>query len=141
MRYVRLSILAMAILSTWYLTRDHYVKQHELQMSEIVMAGMQDVLAAQAQATQWEVEYNDQVRNANALARDNQRLTDELGMRDPFAAVCPTAPQPAECPACRPCDGKLSKQASQFLLDLTREADELRAYANTCYKWIQELAH
>ena len=79
-----------------------------------------------------------------ALAK-NRSLARKLGgLRDPLAkppSGCPV-PSGTGTPS-NPDDGattgRLSDEASEFLLEFSREADEAANYATTCHNWAKEL--
>lgn len=74
------------------------------------------------------------------LLAENRRLARELGgMRDPGARACSGAVsqatasgQPQDAAAC----GRLSDEATEFLLAFARDADRAAAYAKTCHEWV-----
>jgi hypothetical protein len=83
----------------------------------------------------------------------NRSLARELGgLRDPFAKPPSGCPVPSGTstssnsndgtPTGRFSDeasGLLSNEASEFLLEFAREADEAASYATTCHNWAKEL--
>ena len=79
-----------------------------------------------------------------ALAK-NRSLARKLGgLRDPFAksssscSVSPSTGTPSN-PDDGATTGRLSDEASEFLLEFAREADEAANYATTCHNWAKEL--
>lgn len=146
-KYIRIGILVVAVLFTWLITasyknatwQERLTQEHNKQLqqhAEQLQFALNEERKAQEQVTAIEVAYHDQTITVNTLAADNRRLADELGgLRDPYAAS-KDAGVTTSCSPCKPCDGKLSTEASKFLLELTEEADRLRAYADTCYKWV-----
>ena len=78
------------------------------------------------------------------LESDNRRLARELGgLRDPGhrpAARCAASPAEAGGAGGAPepaSDGRLSDEASEFLLAEARRADEVANWAGTCWRWLQ----
>lgn len=76
---------------------------------------------------------------------DNRRLTRELdGLRDPFAkpsrgcSMSTDANSPSN-PDDGATSGRLSDEASEFLLAFARGADAAASYAATCHNWAREL--
>ena len=75
----------------------------------------------------------------------NRGLARELGgSRDPFAKPPSGCPVPSGTgTTSNPDDGattgRLSDEASEFLLEFAREADEAANYATTCHNWAKEL--
>lgn len=69
---------------------------------------------------------------------DNRRLAQQLGgLRDPASANWRTLPKTDTTCQCAGAarEGRLSDQATQFLLELARDADSAAEYANTCHQW------
>lgn len=95
-------------------------------------------------ATKLEVQHEKATRQLAAIRADNSRLARELGgLRDPFAAAS-TCPMPTDSDsavdsAATATVGRLSDEASQFLLEFAYDADRAAEYANTCYKWVKQL--
>ena len=75
----------------------------------------------------------------------NRSLARELGgLRDPFAKPPSGRPVPSGTgtpsnPDDGATTGRLSDEASEFLLEFAREADEAANYATTCHNWAKEL--
>lgn len=72
------------------------------------------------------------------LYTDNRRLAQQLGgLRDPVSANWRTLPKTDTSCQCADTtrEGRLSDQATQFLLELARDADTAAEYANTCHQW------
>lgn len=146
-QYIRIGILCAAVVTTWLVTasyknavwQERLTQEHNTQLqqhNEQLQFALEQERKARQQAIEIEVAYHDQTITVNTLAANNRRLADELGgLRDPYAASENTSTT-ASCAPCKPCDGKLSAEATRFLLELTEEADRLRAYADTCYKWV-----
>ena len=76
---------------------------------------------------------------------ENRRLARELGgLRDPFAkssSGCSVPPSTGTSsnPDDGAASGRLSDEASEFLLEFAREADAAANYATTCHNWAKEL--
>lgn len=73
----------------------------------------------------------------DAVYRHNHELVAQLGgMRDPGKRERPLPKSNGACQCqCPACDSGLSGEASQFLLELARDADRVAAYANSCHQW------
>lgn len=74
----------------------------------------------------------------NQLYADNRRLAQQLGgLRDPASAHWRTLSKTNTSCQCAntTTDGRLSDQATQFLLELARDADSAAEYAATCHQW------
>lgn len=95
-------------------------------------------------ATKLEVQHERATRQLAAIRADNRRLAAAAGgLRDPYP-VAPTCPLPTDTgstvdPADPTATGRLSAEASEFLLDLAYDADRAAEYASTCYRWVKEL--
>ncbi len=76
------------------------------------------------------------------LASSNAQLVFELGgLRDPGSTSSSTtgnANKNSDSDS-KTAAGKLSKEATQFLLDLTKEADEVREQLRLCQEFVSEL--
>ena len=147
--------LAIGGFTGWHLTARYKDAQHEAQTSALAIAASEQLLAATvrvaeverqhaALAAQLEADHaKAQATIASTLA-DNRRLTRLAGgLRDPFAAAstCPvsTAPDGTVDPAATATVGRLSAEASEFLLEFAYDADRAAEYASTCYRWVKEL--
>lgn len=87
---------------------------------------------------------NDQLSKINNAYTINRRLVNELGgmrdsgktntdgsLREPNCSSIGSSIQATSC--------KLSREATEFLLGYSREADEVAQYANACYEWVTVL--
>ena len=94
-------------------------------------------------ATKLEVQHEKATRQLAAIRADNRRLAAAAGgLRDPYAApACPvsTAAGGTVDPADTAAIGRLSAEASEFLLEFAYDADRAAEYASTCYRWVKEL--
>ncbi len=96
-------------------------------------------------ATQMEINNAEQQNKLDRALSDNRRLTRELGgLRDPGRRPSCTGSVPATAgtsqqPATAAAEGRLSDEASEFLLEFARDADRAAQYANSCYDWIQQV--
>ena len=147
LQYIRLGIFVSCIVFTWFITSSYKNALWQERLTKMQNAQLQQhneqlqfVLdkerLAREQAAAIEVMYHDQTITVNSLATDNRRLAAELGgLRDPYKTDTNNGKSTASA-TCKPCDGKLSAEATKFLLELTEEADRIRAYADTCYRWV-----
>lgn len=148
-----LAAVASAALSAWG-TWTFLDARHESEIQSIRAAAAEQYAAATQRAveverahaelaTKLEVQHEANRTRLAALRADNSRLARELGgLRDPFAApACPVsaAPDSAVDSATASTTGRLSAEASEFLLDLAYDADRAAEYASTCYRWVKEL--
>jgi len=148
------SALAAGALAAWG-TATFLSASHDAEIQSIRAAAAEqyatatqravEVERAHAQlATQLEVQHEKATRQLAAVRADNRRLARDLGgLRDPFAAAStcpvPTGSDSAVDPAATATVGRLSDEASQFLLEFAYDADRAAEYANTCYKWVKQL--
>lgn len=96
-------------------------------------------------ATTLELAHADHREALDEVLADNRRLATQLGgLRDPgrTASSC-TAAGGASATSTEPAEeasgGRLSAEATEFLLEFARDADRAASYANTCYDWIGAL--
>ena len=153
---IALAIAASGAFGGWWVTSDYYqAKQNALAARQAAAAATalkeatDRAVAAErdaiSMALKLEVQNAENRKKLDAVAADNRRLARELGgLRDPGArpdscgTVSPTAPGTGL--ALRPAPtGRLSVEASEFLLEFAREADRAAEYANLCHGWIKEL--
>lgn len=140
----------------WWITDDILTSKHEAQIQRMRLDAADALQAATERAIQAEREgislaLKLEVQNAENRKRldgvlaDNRRLSRELGgLRDPFAIAPGGCTMPAPSPgtglvATAPAPGRLSNEASEFLLEFARDADRAAEYANTCHRWIEEV--
>lgn len=147
------SALAAGALAAWG-TATFLNASHDAEIQSIRAAAAEQYAAATQRAveverahaelaTKLEVQHEANRTRLAALRADNRRLSAELGgLRDPFGTpACPvsTAPDGTVDPATATTTGRLSDEASEFLLDLAYDADRAAEYASTCYRWVKEL--
>lgn len=140
---------------SWYLTATYKNARHIAIVAEIRAQAVNDMQIAtdralQAErdnislALQMEVQNNENRQKLDQVLTDNRRLSRQLGgLRDPGKApACVPVPTDSGSTAIatnETCSGRLSVEASEFLLDFARDADRAAEYAETCYKWIKGL--
>lgn len=145
---------AIGSLSAWYLTAEYKNAKHEAIVGKMQDEGNKALLAATDKLIQTErenarlaneVEANHvQASNKiNDLYADNLRLASEYsGLYDRYAtSSCAMSGKPDTPSGANNATtgGRLSNEASGFLLNESRRADEAAAYARTCYEWIKKL--
>ena len=152
---VGIASLATGALAGWWLTHDSLTAKHQAHVSALRSQAADDLRQATDRAFELERQHNDlatklEVANAqnrrklDSVLAENRRLARDLGgLRDPYplASSCalPTNPNPASGLTASPAPGRLSDEASEFLLDFAREADRAAEYAATCYDWVKRL--
>ena len=152
---VGIASLATGAFAGWWLTHDSLTAKHQAHVSALRSQAADDLRQATDRAFELERQHNalaNQLEVANAQNRkkldsvlaENRRLARDLGgLRDPYslASSCTmsTKPDTASGLAPAPAPGRLSDEASEFLLDFAREADRAAEYAATCYDWVKRL--
>lgn len=159
MRWVKvgstLTCLLLVALSTWRLTarykdavwgekfaayRQELAELHTKNLNEVLQKERQ----ARERADEIEVRYHDAATEIRLIRSDNARLARELGgLRDPYATRADAATgvgKPTGAAASgtinQAASGRLSEEATRFLLDFAEDADRAAAYANVCYEWV-----
>ena len=145
--------VAAGALSAWG-TASFLGATHDAEIQSIRAEAAEQYATAQQQAieverahadlaTKLEVQHETNRQQLAAMRADNRRLARELGgLRDPFAApACPvsTAAGGTVDPASAAATGRLSAEASEFLLGFAYNADRAAEYASTCHQWVKEL--
>lgn len=96
-------------------------------------------------ATQLEINNAEQQTKLDRALSDNRRLAAQLGgLRDPgrresCTSALPATARASQQPASAASEGRLSAEASEFLLEFARDADRAAQYANSCYDWIKQV--
>lgn len=159
---LKVAAIALAIglgagaLGSWYLTAKYKdsvwgkaVADQKVEAAAQLQAATQRAIEAErrhnALADQLEVKHAENQRALDRVLADNRRLARELGgLRDPFAiapggCTMPASPAGSGLAVPAPAPGRLSAEASEFLLEFARDADRAAQYAKTCYDWTQQL--
>lgn len=147
-------LLVGVAFGSWYFTAEYKDAVHtakfdayKRELAELHAQNLNEVLQkereAQERADEIEVKYHDATTEIRLIRNDNDRLARELGgLRDPgerpgatsgMGNSQGTAPGNTTNAAA---ESRLSREATQFLLDLAEDADRAAAYANTCYEWV-----
>lgn len=159
---IRTAFIALAVglcvgaLGSWYLTAEYKdakwgkaVADQKVAAAAELQAETEKVLAAERKNTelnnQLEKNHAEANRKIDATLADNRRLARELGgLRDPGRRPSCGGAQAGAGPAADPAGGsagtELSDEATEFLLELTAEADRAAEYAQTCHAWAQGAA-
>jgi len=152
---VGIASLLTGAFAGWRLTHDSLTAKHQAHVSALRSQAADDLRQATDRAFELERQHNalaNKLEVANAQNRkkldsvlaENRRLARELGgLRDPYslASSCSLSAKPdtASGLVATPAPGRLSNEASEFLLDFAREADRAAEYAATCYDWVRKL--
>lgn len=144
----------LSLFATWYVTATYKdavwqskFDTYKKDLAELHSKNLNEVLNKEREervrADELEVKYHEKSAELSTIRDDNDRLASELGgLRDPYARL--------EFPACmgvstgespgnssnKAPTGRLSKEATKFLLDFAEEADRAASYAQTCYRWL-----
>jgi hypothetical protein len=140
--------------SGWYLTSEYKNNKHEAMVGKmqneanIALRQAVDKLIETERnnaklANEIEVSHVENRKKLDDLFADNLRLASEYaGMYDRYASnSCSVSGKPDTSgnPNNATSGARLSDQASGFLLNESRRADEAAAYAAACYEWVKKL--
>jgi hypothetical protein len=154
--YIIIAALAALVAGEFFAVRSHYVTQCEVKIKTINEKNLKDqntnlekirIIEKDLANTKDELERTN-VERKKKIADLHAYYADYIakhGLRDPGRKTNPTAPAvPGSSGAasdnagsCE--DQRLSDQAGGFLLELTREADEVKADYQTCYEWAEKV--
>ena len=157
-KFIGIAAIAGVLLgagTAWHLTASYKDARHAAaiaamqQQAAVALAAATDRALAVERANveiarKMEVQHAKNQRALDRVHADNRRLARELGgLRDP-GAVAVSCPLPAAAagaglvadPAAA---GRLSDEATEFLLEFAREADRAAEYAGTCYEWVKAI--
>ena len=148
---IGVGILAWAIGTgtAWYVTSEYkdgiwsaQVEATRAEAAELAKTETEKVLAAERDARSkvatLEVQHVELQNKLGQASRDARRLVRERGMRDPGRqASCPgavpgAATVPGDPAVAAGAGAELSTEATEFLLQLTEEADRAAVFAGTC---------
>lgn len=159
---LKVTAIALAIglgagaLGSWYLTAKYKdsvwgkaVADQKVEAVAQLQAATQLAIEAEregiALALKLEVQSAENKQKLDSILADNRRLARELGgLRDPFAkpaggCTMPAAPAGSGIAVPAPAPGRLSDEASEFLLDFASDADRAAEYAATCHEWVKQI--
>lgn len=148
--------LLVGATSSWWLTAEYkdnkWMAQIEAQKVEAarqLQVATEKVIETERRhnviATQLEIQNAEKQTSLDRALADNRRLATQLGgLRDPgrresCSSTNGSATATAQQSPAQASDGRLSAQATEFLLEFARDADRAAQYANTCYDWIQQV--
>jgi len=138
----------------WYLTAEYKNNKHEAIVSKmqseanIALHNAVDKLIATERenaklAQEIEVNYVENRKKLDDLFADNLRLAGEYaGLYDRYATNSCSVSGKSDSsgnPNNATSGARLSNEASGFLLNESRRADEAAAYAAACYEWVKKL--
>ena len=148
--------LLVGATSAWWLTAEYKdnkwlakVEAQKVEAAKQLQAATEKVIETErkhnAIATQLEIQNANKQTQLDKVQSDNRRLAAQLGgLRDPGRRQsCPAAVSAntgaAQQSSSEASDGRLSAEATDFLLEFARDADRAAQYANSCYEWIQQI--
>lgn len=145
---------ALGSASGWYLTAEYKNNKHEAIVGKMQVEANKALQEATNRLVQVErenaklaqdieVSHVENRKKLDDLFADNLRLASEYsGLYDRYASSsCSVSGKPNTSgnPNNSTSGARLSDQASGFLLNESRRADEAAAYAAACYEWVKKL--
>ena len=141
---------------SWWVTSDYYqakydaaVARQKAEAGKVLQEATERAIAAERLnnklAQTLEVSHAQNRQKLDAALTDNRRLARELGgLRDPGYreggnCAVPTTATGSGIAIRQPATGRLSAEATEFLLDFARDADRAAEYAGLCSDWIKKL--
>ncbi len=148
--------VVVSSLGTWRVTSSYKDNKWESVIAEQRIASSKALLVAITRTSEIERKNNAIAADLEAKALESSKRLDEematnrtlarklRGLRDPFAkSTCRSAvsgttqsPGPTDDSSA---EGRLSDEASEFLLNFARDADTAAQYASTCNQWVKEI--
>lgn len=142
--------------ASWWVTSDYYQARYDAAVARqkaeavaVLQEATERAIAAERLnnklAQTLEVSHAQNRQKLDAALSDNRRLARELGgLRDPGHreggnCTVPAAPAGTGIAIRQPATGRLSAEASEFLLEFARDADRVAEYAALCHGWVKEL--
>jgi uncharacterized protein YgfB (UPF0149 family) len=146
--------VVVSSLGTWRVTADYKDNKWSAVVAEQSIAASKALLAATTRTSEIERTYSAIATDLEAKAIETSRLLNKelatnrtlarklRGLRDPFAkSTCrgsvPGTSHPTGPTGDSSAEGRLSDEASEFLLNFARDADTAAQYANTCHQWVK----
>jgi hypothetical protein len=147
--------LALGAASSWWLTAEYKdnkwfakAEAQNVEAAKVLQVATEQAIAKEREhnaiSTALENKNAEKQNQHDAVLADNRRLAAKLGgLRDPGRrqscdSALPTDSGTTEQPAPEAAYGRLSAEASEFLLEFARDADRAAQYASICYEWIQQ---
>ena len=150
-----IAFAAGALLSvplTWYATAEYKDALHTAQISKqkaeaahVLQQETEKVIAAERKTAklkdELELQHAKSLEQVNTIMAENKRLARSLGgLRDPGRreSCNGTLPSTGKTPGLDSdptSEGRLSSEATEFLLEFAAEADRAAIYAQTCHEW------
>lgn len=148
--------LVWGALGSWWLTAEYKdnkwkakIEAQKVEAARQLQEATQRVIEVERQnnaiATQLEIKNAETQTQLDRVLADNRRLAAQLGgLRDPgrrtsCPSAVPSAAGASQQPSAQASDGRLSAEATNFLLEFAREADRAAEYAATCHEWVKQI--
>ena len=124
----------------WWVTADYKDSHYAAILDAQKVQAFKDIAEAEEKANKLDVANAQQQITLDKALADNRALARQLGgLRDPGFKSAGCLPDTTSGTATASTEGRLSDEASQFLLDFARQADAAAEYANICYAWVKKL--
>ena len=144
--------MVLSIPLTWYVTAEYKdalhtaaVARQKSEAAQVLQQETEKVIAAERKTAklkdELELQHAKSLEQVNTIMAENKRLAARLGgLRDPGRreSCNGTLPATGKTPGLDSdptAEGRLSSEASEFLLEFAAEADRAAIYAQTCHEW------
>ena len=144
--------MVLSIPLTWYVTAEYKdalhtaaVSRQQAEAALVLQQETEKVIAAERRTAklkdELEIQHAKSIEQVNAILADNRRLAARLGgLRDPGRRESCNSPVPSagKTAGVNPepsAEGRLSSEATEFLLEFAADADRAAVYAQTCHEW------
>jgi hypothetical protein len=148
--------IILGAFASWWVTSDYYQARYDAAIArqkaeavKVLQEATDRAITAERKNTQlalsMEVDHAQNRQKLDTVLADNRRLARELGgLRDPGyreggSCTVPATPAGTGLAVRQPATGRLSAEASDFLLEFARDADRVAEYANLCYDWVKKI--
>jgi hypothetical protein len=151
-----IAAIVIGAFGSWWVTSDYYqarfdaaIARQKAEAVKVLQEATDRAIMAERKnneiAKTLEVSHAQNRQKLDAALSDNRRLARELGgLRDPGyreggSCTVPATPAGSGIALRQPSTGRLSAEATEFLLEFARDADRAAEYANLCNGWIKKL--
>ena len=151
-----IAAIVLGAFASWWVTSDYYQARYDAAIArqkaeavKVLQEATDRAIAAERKNTQlallMEVDHAENRKKLDQSLADNRRLARELGgLRDPGYREGCSCPVPGSSASTgialrQPTDGRLSAEASDFLLEFARDADRAAEYANLCHGLVTKI--
>jgi hypothetical protein len=151
-----IAAIVIGALGSWWLTSDYYqarfdaaISRQKAEAGKVLQEATDRAITAERKNNQLaqnlEVSHVQNKQKLDQVLTDNRRLALELGgLRDPGYrdggnCTVPATPTGSGIALRQPTTGRLSAEATEFLLNFASEADRVAEYANLCHSWVEKL--